>query len=149
MNKITNVEQLNRILADSVKPEKGSRDRRAEGSITPLEYDPERKIFAGFLMDYTSDCRMRFLFALQSSGFKEVMYEAPYYWSFQNDKFRVEYVEGDVYATDLEGALVCGHRDDHPALSRYGHGDICSYCERKEAGEGDFLTVIKQKLATI
>ena len=35
--------------------------------------------------------------------------------------------------------LVCGHKDEHPALSRYGHGDICSECGTREATEGDFI----------
>jgi len=27
-----------------------------------------------------------------------------------------------------------------PALSRYGHGDLCSDCGRREAFEGDFIS---------
>jgi hypothetical protein len=28
-----------------------------------------------------------------------------------------------------------------PAKSRYGHGDLCSECGRREAFEGDFIAV--------
>lgn len=41
--------------------------------------------------------------------------------------------------TGKKAKLVCGHTDKRPALSRYGHGDICSACGQKEAMEGDFL----------
>ena len=35
----------------------------------------------------------------------------------------------------------CGEamKDIHPALSRYGHGDICSACGLVEAFKGDFI----------
>lgn len=32
-----------------------------------------------------------------------------------------------------------------PALSRYGHGDICSDCGITEALVGDFISVLKIK----
>lgn len=36
--------------------------------------------------------------------------------------------------------LVCGHVEEgYPALSQYGHGDICSPCGMREAFEGDFI----------
>jgi hypothetical protein len=36
----------------------------------------------------------------------------------------------------------CGHAHEaHPALSRYGHGDICSQCGTREALQGDFITL--------
>ncbi len=36
--------------------------------------------------------------------------------------------------------LACGHTEaGYPALSRYGHGDICSPCGTREAFEGNFL----------
>ena len=37
----------------------------------------------------------------------------------------------------------CGHKHEaHPALSRFGHGDICSACGTREAFEGDFINVL-------
>jgi hypothetical protein len=34
----------------------------------------------------------------------------------------------------------CGRMySDYPALSRYGHGDICSNCGMEEALTGDFI----------
>lgn len=39
----------------------------------------------------------------------------------------------------------CGHKPEaHPALSRFGHGDICSTCGTREAFEGDFISVLNQ-----
>lgn len=39
----------------------------------------------------------------------------------------------------------CGHKwEARPALSRFGHGDICSQCGTREALEGDFIGVLKE-----
>jgi len=35
--------------------------------------------------------------------------------------------------------------DPHNALSRYGHGDICSNCGRREAFDGDFIKAVKAR----
>ena len=40
----------------------------------------------------------------------------------------------------LEECLGCGEpQSNHPAMSRYDHGDICSDCGMREAIEGDFI----------
>ena len=33
-----------------------------------------------------------------------------------------------------------------PALSRYGHGDLCSECGQREAFEGDFIGALIVKM---
>lgn len=39
--------------------------------------------------------------------------------------------------------LIVAERGDHPALSRYGHGNICSEDGTREALYGDFITTLK------
>ena len=55
-------------------------------------------------------------------------------------RYYTVFEEGQTVAVNPVETLVCGHANEtFPALSRYGHGDICSSCGVREAFEGDFL----------
>lgn len=50
----------------------------------------------------------------------------------------VEYTPATV--DGVEWCKGCGHKmPEHPALSRYNHGEICSDCGLREALQGDFI----------
>lgn len=81
-----------------------AKQKRKAGEYTPLVWDETRGkngIYRAFLSDWDGDCRSSLMYALISEGFKEVMYQAPYFWKYGNDIAEVEYIEGDLYLIPL------------------------------------------------
>ncbi|VDM14930.1 unnamed protein product [Wuchereria bancrofti] len=89
-----------------------AKQKRKAGEYTPLVWDETRGkngIYRAFLSDWDGDCRSSLMYALISAGFKEVMYQAPYFWKYGNDIAEVEYIEVcevSISKEDIENLLI-------------------------------------------
>lgn len=90
-------------LARQVAPREGELDR-------PLTWSNERAIWEGFFINY-DDGRSLLHALLRDNGFTDHFYEASYHWCMRSEPFtigselghylKIEYVEGDLYATPV------------------------------------------------
>lgn len=94
---------VNRVAEKACAGEGG----RKNGSLErPLEYDENRKIYVGFLSDWSGDCRMNLYYGLlNNTAYKTAMYDAPYFWRVSNGVIEIEYIEGDLYGKVIEKTI--------------------------------------------